>query len=149
MRRGLGLREDKLGWRRAWGIHFQVRVPDSTKWGGFWKAERTRVPLTTKHRGILSYVLDGVRWCLDICSIILSRSRWCWTQLRTYRCTEFHSMTSNDIQRRCRDVGNTPRRTFHRGKIFVILKKGVGDLVWSAVTIHNTEQDTLHFFQQQ
>ena len=25
------------------------------------KAERTRVPLTTKHRGILSYVLDGVR----------------------------------------------------------------------------------------
>ena len=32
-------------------------------------------------------------------------------------------------------VGNTPRRTFHRGKIFVILKKGVGDLVRSAVTI--------------
>ena len=32
-------------------------------------------------------------------------------------------------------VGNTPRRTFHRGKIFVILKKGVGDLVRSAVTM--------------
>ena len=42
-------------------------------------------------------------------------------------------MTSNDIQRRrCREH---PRRTFHRGKIFVILKKGVGDLVRSAVTI--------------
>ena len=58
-------------------LYVQVISPTPRSGEGSGVSERTRVPLTTKHRGILSYVLDGVRRCLDICSIILSRSRWC------------------------------------------------------------------------